>query len=136
VNLSEFPFVEPFRPDFMATGPNVVIESEMPLRLSDTKHTEVIDEDEDGPRYKYYESPKILGKLYRAVDEGQILEAIQKAGRSQTARSSSGKDSVLMAVWTNALERSGSVNWQQHIAEAVGIRNECVLTSRGILQRS
>ena len=36
-----------------------------------------MNEDEDdysGPKYKFYESQKILGKLYRAIDEYKIEE--------------------------------------------------------------
>jgi hypothetical protein len=29
-------------------------------------------DDDDGPRHKYYKSEKLLGKLYRAVDEKKI----------------------------------------------------------------
>jgi hypothetical protein len=34
-----------------------------------------VDEDEaDAPKYKYYRSDKILGKLYRAVDEKKFWD--------------------------------------------------------------
>ncbi|KAI1214371.1 RdRP-domain-containing protein [Annulohypoxylon truncatum] len=62
-----------YRPEFLAPAPpakivgrtEVVFETQRPTSIDD-------DEDEDGPRHKYYRSDKVLGKLFRAIDEKKI----------------------------------------------------------------
>jgi hypothetical protein len=72
-----------FRSDFwlsLAPGPVTVLHKGNVDRLTlDTRNANVDDEDSDGPSYQYYKSEKILGQLYRAVDEEKIwYEDIRK----------------------------------------------------------
>lgn len=70
-----------WRPDFMAPGPHVKIEKlghggvQLAEILAPTDPTD--DLDDDVSNIKYYESPKILGKLYRAIDERQVFADIK-----------------------------------------------------------
>ncbi|KAL7623670.1 hypothetical protein AAE478_005222 [Parahypoxylon ruwenzoriense] len=106
------------RPDFLAPAPpaNIVDRTEIvfeaPIAADD-------DDDESGPRFGYYNSDKILGRLYRAIDEKKIW---QKDIRSRV--NSSG-----MSVWDRLLrhierrcEELGGVNWKPALDEANRIR--------------
>ncbi|KDN62798.1 putative RNA dependent RNA polymerase [Colletotrichum sublineola] len=74
VEQRDIPKAPRFRPDFLAPAP--------PAQLYDRTHIdflgedEVVDDDEDaqGPNHKYYKSEKILGELYRNVNEKQIWD--------------------------------------------------------------
>jgi hypothetical protein len=63
------------------------------------------DEDDDMPRYRYYESQKVLGKLHRAIDERQIFTAIQRRESGIT-----GQSTVINDVWDWVLIELSSFN--------------------------
>jgi hypothetical protein len=66
--MSRLPKYNPYRPDFEAPGPHVRIEKHIGLSFDapvDRDPDEQGDEDDDFSAYRYYESEKILGKLYR-----------------------------------------------------------------------
>ncbi|KAF4169051.1 hypothetical protein CNMCM6936_009648 [Aspergillus lentulus] len=73
VELGELPKANNFRPDFLAPGPQAHIYAKSDIYLDRYVLQTAYDEDDDHelPR-KYYRSEKILGKLYRAVDERKI----------------------------------------------------------------
>src|ERR1700761_8049368 len=86
-----------FRPDFMATGPHVHISKDKNLNFQEGPQSRD-DEGEEGPSYRYYESTKVLGKLFRAIDEREIL--FGGSDRSLGSRlSTRGRQSVLKVVW-------------------------------------
>ncbi|KAL6864502.1 RdRP domain-containing protein [Trichoderma novae-zelandiae] len=73
VTLQQLPKAPRFRPDFLAPAP--------PTHLYDRGEVDHIgdpdsdEDDEDGmgmSKHRYYKSPKILGELYRGVDEKKI----------------------------------------------------------------
>jgi len=68
----------PIRPDFMATGPNIKIEKKEGLLLEQSDIRAEHNDEEDFTPYRYYESTKILGKLYRAIDEHDIFSDLHK----------------------------------------------------------
>lgn len=72
------------KPDFQAPGPRVLIENSIKL-----EETEIQDDDDDDdvaeemvPATRYYESQKVLGKLYRAIDESDFFTGIQRQSRA------------------------------------------------------
>ncbi len=76
VNTKAIPRYPKYRPDFMAPSPRVVV--------SDGGYLDFEEEDvEDDPAFedldakkkpfRYYQSPHVLGQLYRAIDEQQFL---------------------------------------------------------------
>lgn len=72
------------KPDFQAPGPRVLIEENINLEedSDDDDYDNKDENDEESmPRVRYYESHKILGKLYRAIDEHRIFEQIQRDSR-------------------------------------------------------
>lgn len=63
----------------MAPGPRVVLEKNMAAALAPGNDI-VMDEDDDDAKdehaYKYYPSTKVLGKLYRSIDEAKFLQEL------------------------------------------------------------
>lgn len=73
VQLDQLPKPPKWRPDFLAPGPQVSIYKKTDIELdSYVPQQDEDEEDEDGPRHRYYFSDRVLGKLYRAVDEERI----------------------------------------------------------------
>ncbi len=56
----------------LAPGPWVKIQTNSELMMDDYIAQDEEDEDADAPSYKHYYSQKILGKLYRGVQEDKI----------------------------------------------------------------
>ena len=119
----------------MAPGPHCVVEKEKPLSFNATTayngHREY-DDEEDLSTYKYYESGKVLGKLYRAIDEQEIFGVIQRRKRSGAKRSESNKrlsGSVLESVWAYVYHRCKLFVWDNYLNEARDIREAYVQSS-------
>ncbi|KAL4967470.1 RNA dependent RNA polymerase [Aspergillus stella-maris] len=72
VKLEEMPFINRNRPDFLAPGPLAQIHHKEDIQLEARYIHPYPDDDDSGPIHKYYRSEKILGKLYRAIDEHKI----------------------------------------------------------------
>ena len=116
-----------YRPDFMAPGPHVVVQKDKPLSF-DVRPEYNDGEDDDFPAYKFYESEKILGKLYRAINEREVFSGVQQQGLSQYAnevdRARHSVSSVLEGVWTYVQRRCQAIQWEHHLDRARGIRDE------------
>lgn len=56
----------------LVNRPDVKIHDKSKIDLEEQYLKPDNDDDDDTPRYKYYASKKVLGKLYRAVDETKI----------------------------------------------------------------
>ncbi|KAF8245194.1 RdRP-domain-containing protein [Wilcoxina mikolae CBS 423.85] len=83
VNRKEFPPASLAKPDFLAPGPRVLVSKDKLL------HEQREDDDDvvcpfDFYTYSWYLSTKILGKLYRAINEDQFLEDIRHSIRSES----------------------------------------------------
>ncbi|KAI8949918.1 RNA dependent RNA polymerase-domain-containing protein [Xylaria longipes] len=63
-----------YRPDFLAPAPptNIVDKTEIQFEPPTAPSGEEDEDDDTGPRHRFYKSTKILGKLYRAIDEKKI----------------------------------------------------------------
>ncbi|KAK3356793.1 RNA dependent RNA polymerase-domain-containing protein [Lasiosphaeria hispida] len=72
VDLKDLPMADKSRPDFLAPGPWVSIQERSTLEMDEYIAQNDDDDVDEGPRHKYYASKKLLGKLYRAVDEQRI----------------------------------------------------------------
>lgn len=74
----------------MATNPRVFVESKGAVLGHNEDDDDEVDPvsalDPDTRKYRYYESDKVLGKLYRAIDEAEFFEQMQRDSRSKTAR--------------------------------------------------
>ncbi|RYP16074.1 hypothetical protein DL765_005332 [Monosporascus sp. GIB2] len=83
-----------YRPDFLAPAPPAELKDRNEI-IFDAPVIPAIDGDEDdnmGPQHHFYRSDKILGKLYRAIDEQRICEDL------------------------------GGIDWESAMQEARGIR--------------
>jgi hypothetical protein len=127
--MSKLPRYRPWRPDFEAPGPHVqIVKKEGILFDSPLSESSFDNEDEDDgfSRYKYYESDKILGKLYRAIDERKIFEEIQARSR----KGGGGDNSTLMhAVWAHVQKRCLLIQWRHKVEWATNLRDMCVFAS-------
>ncbi|TLD30889.1 hypothetical protein PspLS_02686 [Pyricularia sp. CBS 133598] len=76
VELKALPRANEYRPDFLSPGPIAKYHDKGEITLEEYTITEKGEEDEegDGPRYKYYPSEKVLGRLYREIDEEKIWD--------------------------------------------------------------
>ena len=61
-----------------------------------------------GPQKKrYYESQKVLGKLYRSIDEQKFLDEIEEQSRNL----SRSNDNLLEAVWKYVRQKTVLIEW-------------------------
>lgn len=87
--MADLPRPPKARPDFMSPVPLMKVGTGGPnstdrVRLEPVRHLRDDNDDdaEDGGAYQYYESKKILGQLFRRVNEEEILVNIQNSKRA------------------------------------------------------
>jgi len=101
----------------MAPGPHVLISKDK-ISFTSLLDEEDGDEEVDFQEYQYYESERILGKLYRDIDEKEIFSDVQqKSGPSGLKRN------FIDEVWVYTTNRCRSVRWAQHIEWAQDVRD-------------
>jgi hypothetical protein len=125
-----------YRPDFLAPGPHVAVQKDKLLSFDDRPEDndgygdDDDDDDDDFSRHRFYQSDKILGKLYRSIDEREVFSGIQQQGLSQHVnkanRARHSVSSVLEGVWTYVQRRCQAIQWEHHLDRARGIRDEYV----------
>lgn len=118
--MKQMPRFSPIRPDFMALSSQIKIEKKEGLLLEaeSVKTQDDVADDNDFSPYRYYESDKILGKLYRAINEHEVFGEIKKH------RMLSGNDaSVLPELWTHVQRECRLLKWREHLAWARDIRD-------------
>ena len=122
VDMTKLPRYRPWRPDFEAPGPQVNIVKakgilfELPVDDMDSD----ADEDDGYSRYKYYESEKILGKLYRAIDERKVFDEIRERSWSDGGHDNS---TLMHAVWKHVKERCRLIQWEHKLDWARNLRD-------------
>ncbi|KAG7285624.1 hypothetical protein NEMBOFW57_010253 [Staphylotrichum longicolle] len=123
VELSQLPRCSRWRPDFLARGPSIIIHDKSAITMDQSlapRDDEDEDDDEGGPRHSFYASEKILGKLYRAVDEQKIwAEDI----RMTVMIEGPSVWEELLAALTERASAIGPLEWQHRLEEAHGIRH-------------
>ena len=129
VDLSQLPRSKRFRPDFMAPGPRYRIEKRG-IQFLDEEALEGMDEEEpdvvtaldpDSAQIQYYESTRVLGRLYRAIDEQNFLEELQKQSRT-SSKDVDTRATLINKVWQYALRQTHLVQWAQHKDQARDIK--------------
>ena len=86
-------------------------------RLDDNTSTD------DPSGYRYYESEKILGKLYRAIDEEAIFEDLEEDTEGSIFSTAS-NENVLQEIWAFVESEMELVEWDDYIPEAEGIKEK------------
>ncbi|KAK7981199.1 FAD/NAD(P)-binding domain-containing protein [Apiospora arundinis] len=113
-----------FRPDFMAPSVPMNIKSRTEISFEEEATDPAGDDDDeenDRPRFTYYESDKILGLLYRAVDEKRIWHETVRVN-SKRVGGPAVWDTLISFVETECLTTVGEINWKQYESEALKIR--------------
>jgi hypothetical protein len=122
--MSRMPKFTPARPHFMAPGPHIKIEKKEGLLLEESSSvSHDNNEDDDFRRYRYYDTNKILGKLYWAIDEHEVFTEIKKHRRLE----SGSRSTVLNEVWAYAQRKCQLYKWKEHIPWARDIRDMLAL---------
>ncbi|KAI0550393.1 RNA dependent RNA polymerase-domain-containing protein [Xylaria curta] len=110
-----------YRPDFLAPAPpaNIVDKTEIQFEVPTAPSAEEDEDDDTGPRHKFYKSTKILGKLYRAIDEKKIWK--DDIHLVVNHRGSSLWDELFVHIG-HQCEDLGDVDWKNALDEAHRIR--------------
>lgn len=114
-----------FRPDFMAPSVPMNIKRRTEISFEEeVLEPEGDDDDEEnnGPRFKYYESDKILGLLYRAIDEKRIWHESVRVNTKRTAGPPIWNALISLIESECSETLGGEVDWKQYEAEALKIR--------------
>ncbi|KAI1108683.1 RNA dependent RNA polymerase-domain-containing protein [Nemania sp. NC0429] len=111
-----------YRPDFLAPAPptHFVDKTEIRFEPPTAPSAEADEDDDTGPRHKFYKSEKILGQLYRAIDEKRIWKddihlAINRSGVYLW-------DELFIHIKSQCDEHFGVVDWERALDEAHSIR--------------
>ncbi|KAL8650034.1 MAG: hypothetical protein Q9210_004066 [Variospora velana] len=110
------------RPDFQAPGPRVLIENAIKIEDIDAEDDDEDEEDpeETAPATRYYESPKVLGKLYRAIDEQEFFTAIQR--QSQASRSYQ-QSSLAIRLWDYVKHKTALIQYRHYLDFARDVKD-------------
>ncbi|KAJ1338747.1 RNA-dependent RNA polymerase [Microdochium nivale] len=124
VDIQELRQIRPprYRPDFMAPTPPANLKNrdeivfETPILPSD----EFDEDDASGPHYQFYKSDRVLGKLYRNIDEKKIWQEDIRVYASRGGPTI--WDHVLHYI-KRSCDAIGNVNWLDALTEASEIRD-------------
>lgn len=121
--MSKLPRGNAWRPDFEAPGPHVIIEKNNGIVFEGRAFRDPLeqeDEDDEFTNYRYYESRKILGKLYRAIDEQAIFNEIQRRSAEHGASS---RSTVIDNLWKYIEGKVLGFEWKDQMEWAWDIRD-------------
>jgi hypothetical protein len=119
VDIRKIPKYKPYRPDFMAPGPRVhVYENLATLERDEEFEDDDDDDDDEGHRIRYYKSHKVLGRLFRGIDEIGFLEMLEKEMRPADPKT----PSCLLTLWQYVEHETALLIWDNHKAVAKDIK--------------
>jgi hypothetical protein len=112
------------KPDFMIAAPRLIMRNTIELEDVD----EASNNDNDpvkalDPRLRptiYYRSRKLLGRLYRNIDERQFLDDMQKQHAHHTINTA--KIPLMKAVWSYVQQEMKLIQWAYQLQTARDIR--------------
>ncbi|RYP53397.1 hypothetical protein DL768_001642 [Monosporascus sp. mg162] len=111
-----------YRPDFLSPAPPAELKDRNEI-VFDAPIIPATDGDEDdnmGPQHHFYRSDKILGKLYRAIDEQRIWKEDIRRRNNNNKFGHSLWDDLLRYV-DEECEELGGIDWESAEQEARGI---------------
>ncbi|KAL6721669.1 hypothetical protein ACLMJK_000773 [Lecanora helva] len=126
VEFTALPKFPKFRPDFQAPGPRVLIEKEInfeddPDASPDEEGGELADvASYQPPKLRYYESPKILGMLYREIDEQSFFEEI--SAQAKKSEPNAAQNLLNDVLWNSVREKTALIQWQHYIEFAKNLK--------------
>jgi len=118
VDMKDAPRANMSFPDFMADGPQLVINEkgasfeEQTFDFDDDEDDPVADLDPDLRKRMYYESSNVLGLLYRNIDEFQFFKDMQEAGRH--GLESAGLEPLMSRLWEYVERETQALQWEQY----------------------
>ncbi|KAL4808658.1 RNA dependent RNA polymerase-domain-containing protein [Aspergillus unguis] len=124
VRLDEMPYVNRNRPDFLAPGPLTQIHDKFDLQLEARYVHPYPDDDFDtAPPFKYYRSEKILGHLYRAIDEHEIWSKEIRGITKKSPNPAAVWKKLIDSLTVRSLKIGASINWKDHTETARALRS-------------
>lgn len=128
--MSQCPRVDMIRPDFMANGPRVIVEKKGAV-FQDEDEDDLLDDDDavgaldpDFKTFRYYESERVLGQLYRAIDEKKIFQEMQRYATE--TKSHLGGLNLMDQVWAYVLREAALIQWDGYKPLARSIKETYV----------
>ena len=128
MNFKQLPKWPRARPDFQAAGPRVLIEKNINFEEVDSAtQPEEDDEVEEVASYRppmprYYESKKVLGKLYREIDEHKFFEELQRQSRLSTLHPNKAR-SLAGVVWNYVRQKTANFQWHHYLPFAHDVKD-------------
>jgi hypothetical protein len=83
------------------------------------------DDDDDRQPMTYYRSRKVLGQLYRRIDDVQFLADVQRTGRGKPD-----VNKVLLGVWKYVSDETAGFLWDHLVPQVSDIQDMCVCPPR------
>lgn len=128
VNTKEIPKHDRCRPDFMAPSPRVFVSGQGYMDLEDEEYAD--DAAFEGmdlvkKPYRYYESQKALGHLFRAIDERRFIHSIQREHKLQMdSEKMPGTERLLdrLLAYMKQSAKGWSLLWEHHVDSARDIK--------------
>ncbi|KAL8871665.1 MAG: hypothetical protein Q9174_002555 [Haloplaca sp. 1 TL-2023] len=125
VDLSKIPKSSNVRPDFQAPGPRVLIQNSITMQPQSGLTVDDEDEEDEGealdsvPATKYYESFKVLGQLYRAIDEQKFFEEIQRWSKASNQLEHT---SLADKVWAYVHSKTALIQYEHYLRFARDVK--------------
>ncbi|KAI9894076.1 MAG: hypothetical protein M1814_004846 [Vezdaea aestivalis] len=124
VDLSKLPRApSKSRPDFMASGPRIQLKSSSGLAVAEFSDSKYGLESEETGKVTFYESQKVLGKLFRAIDEKTFLKDLRQLSkvpiRGATRRN---PRDLLQRVWQWIEGQARGYEWSLYLEAARHLR--------------
>jgi len=100
----------------MAPGPRVKVEDRIELIMSIINSPEPDDEDADEPaQTRYYKSTKVIGQLYRAIDETEFINELRDTADEDLDPNA---PDIFRTLWLYVQRETAGFQWAQHIDAA------------------
>ncbi|KMP02248.1 hypothetical protein CIRG_10071 [Coccidioides immitis RMSCC 2394] len=112
VDLTRIPKRPRYYPDFMAPNPRIKIADSIEVVEEEQYLAEDEDDDEDErPQRRYYKSNRILGVMYRNINEQEFLNAVRNASKLRRD-----DNTLLNAIWDYVASETEGFQWD-HLVE-------------------
>lgn len=106
----------------MVSGSNVVIDNNINF-VEEEEEGGSFGSNDGARSYAVYESDKVLGKLYRAIDERVVFRQLQKQS-SELAKENLSNQSVMQRVWNYVQDATAVIQWKHHLDWARDIQEK------------
>lgn len=115
VDILQIPKAPLYRPDFMAPSASTKVEKGI------TRSSESVEKLESSGRFRYYESDRVLGRLFRAIDEDLFFSDLEDD--TSSIFSHEGTDNVLEEIWQFVQHMMQGYAWKDYEDVAIQLRD-------------